>query len=94
MCCGTARPAPGGSNNTATIYNTAGHTLWTGCNTTVGWLIGAGVEVGLTPNWTTKIEYNYLNLDNWTGTPGILNGDSISISRTVQTLKGGINYKF
>ena len=62
-------------NNTATIYNAAGGTAWTGSNTNVGWLIGAGVEFGLTQNWTTKLEYNYLNLDNWTGTPGILNGD-------------------
>ena len=81
-------------NNTATIYNNTGTTVWTGSNTNVGWLIGAGVEVGLTQNWTTKIEYNYLNLDNWTGTPGILNGDSVSISRTVQMLKVGLNYKF
>jgi opacity protein-like surface antigen len=81
-------------DNTATLYNAAGQTLWTGSDTPVGWLIGAGIEIGLTPNWTTKIEYNYLNLDNWTGTPGVLNGDSISVSRTVQTIKGGINYKF
>jgi outer membrane immunogenic protein len=81
-------------NNTATIYNGAGTTLWTGSNTNNGWLIGAGVEVGLTQNWTTKLEYNYLNLDNWTGTPGILNGDSVSVSRTIQMLKVGLNYKF
>jgi opacity protein-like surface antigen len=81
-------------NNTATIYSGAGTTLWTGSNTNVGWLIGAGVEFGLTQNWTTKLEYNYLNLDNWTGTPGILNGDSVSISRNVQMLKVGLNYKF
>ena len=81
-------------NNTATIYDNTGTTVWTGSNTNVGWLIGAGVEVALTQNWTTKLEYNYLNLDNWTGTPGILNGDSVSISRTVQMLKVGLNYKF
>ncbi len=81
-------------DNTATIYNAAGQTLWTGSNTPVGWLIGAGVEIGLTQNWTTKIEYNYLNVDNWTSNPGLFNGDTFTVSRTVQTIKGGVNYKF
>jgi outer membrane immunogenic protein len=89
-----AKGGAGWVENTATIYNGGGGTLWTGTETSVGWLIGGGVEVGLTPNWTAKIEYNYLNLDNWTGAPLIVPNDSVSISRTIQTVKGGINYKF
>ena len=57
-----AKGGAGWVENTATIYNGNGTTLWTGSNTPVGWLIGAGVEVGLAPNWTAKLEYQYLNL--------------------------------
>ncbi len=82
--------------NTATIYTAGGTTLWTATDTSLGWLIGGGVEVGLTPNWTAKIEYQYLNLDNWTGTCLVCTAvtGTISVSRDIQTLKGGINYKF
>ena len=27
-----------------------------------GWTIGAGAEVGLTPNWSAKVEYLFVNL--------------------------------
>ena len=91
-----AKGGAGWVNNTATIYNGGGTTLWTGTETSLGWLIGGGVEVGLTPNWTAKIEYQYLNLENWTGVPNIgqLQQNSVSVSRDIQTIKGGINYKF
>ena len=32
--------------------------------THLGWTIGAGVEVGLTPNWTAKAEYLYVRLED------------------------------
>ena len=92
-----AKGGAGWVNNTATIYNGAGTTLWTASETSLGWLIGAGVEVGLTPNWTAKIEYQYLNLENWTGSclNALCTGNgTVSVSRDIQTLKGGINYKF
>jgi opacity protein-like surface antigen len=91
-----AKGGAGWVENTATIYNANGSTLWTGSNTPLGWLIGAGVEVGLAPNWTAKLEYQYLNLENWTGVPNItgLQQDSVSVSRDIQTLKAGFNYKF
>jgi len=33
-------------------------------HSTLGWTIGAGTEFGLTQNWTAKIEYLYVDLDN------------------------------
>lgn len=32
----------------------------------VGWMVGAGVEYGLAPNWSAKIEYNYLDFGSET----------------------------
>ena len=33
-----------------------------------GWLIGGGIEYGFKPNWTVKLEYDYLTQSNWTST--------------------------
>ena len=35
-------------------------------NTNSGWLAGVGIEYGLTPNWTIKVEYDHLGLSSWT----------------------------
>jgi outer membrane immunogenic protein len=96
-----AKGGAGWVNNTATLYNNAGATIWTGTDTSLGWLIGGGVEVGLTPHWTAKIEYQYLQLEDWEGRHGAttfgvtpVTSGLLTISRDIQTIKGGINYKF
>jgi outer membrane immunogenic protein len=55
-----------------------------------GWTVGGGLEYGLTPNWSAKIEYNYLDLgkDN-IGAPIGVHADS-----QVHLLKAGLNYRF
>ena len=35
-------------------------------NTHFGWAAGVGLEVGLTPNWSAKAEYLYVDLANKT----------------------------
>src|SRR5262249_23845807 len=35
-------------------------------NTNSGWLVGAGIEWAFAPNWSAKVEYNYLGLDDRT----------------------------
>src|SRR5260221_10758086 len=37
-------------------------------NTNSGWLVGAGIEWAFAPNWSAKVEYNYLGLDDRTFT--------------------------
>jgi opacity protein-like surface antigen len=64
-----------------------------------GWTVGTGVEFGLWDNWSTKIEYDYLNFGSrelaFNGTFG---GDPISFSTTVKDqiheVKIGLNYRF
>jgi len=68
-------------------------------NTNSGWLAGAGIEWGFAPNWTARIEYDFLSLNNQTftvpaGAP-FLAGDVITTTnRDVQTLTVGLNYLF
>lgn len=62
-----------------------------------GYVIGAGIEYGFTPNWSAKVEYLHFNfgdtLDytvfNAVGTPLRFNQNL-----TVETAKVGVNYRF
>ena len=68
-------------------------------NSNSGWLVGAGIEWAFAPNWTAKVEYDFLGLNNSTftvpvGIP-VIGGDVITTTnRDVQTLTVGINYLF
>jgi outer membrane immunogenic protein len=83
-----------------TITNTATGASITGSNTNTnsGWLVGAGIEWALAPNWSVKIEYDYLGLNSQTfAAPagGFLAGDAFTTSNpNVQTVKVGANYLF
>jgi outer membrane immunogenic protein len=57
--------------------------------THVGWTAGGGMEVGLTPNWSAKAEYLYIDLSNRAySVTGANNGLESSI------LRFGVNYRF
>jgi len=64
--------------------------------TRTGWTAGAGLEYAFAPNWSAKIEYDYLgfgsetvNLPTATFSPY-----STSASLNIQEVKAGINFKF
>lgn len=68
-------------------------------NSNGGWLVGAGAEWMFVPNWSVKVEYDYLGLGNRTfslpATAPFLAGDTFTANnRNVQMLKFGINYLF
>jgi len=66
-------------------------------NTNVGWLLGAGFEYAFTQNWTAKLEYDYLALNNASFTvtvPGVGPDTFTNGGRNVQTLTAGVNYLF
>jgi outer membrane immunogenic protein len=62
-------------------------------------LVGAGVEWAFAANWSAKVEYNYLGLEDRTftvpaGSP-FFPGDIFTRgNRNVQMVKAGINYRF
>jgi opacity protein-like surface antigen len=55
-----------------------------------GW---RGHEYGFTPNWTGKVEYQHLGLENAT-TAGPFVGENINLSRHFDMVTVGVNYKF
>ena len=57
--------------------------------THVGWAGGLGMEVGLTPNWSAKVEYLYMDLSNRAySITGVTNGFETNM------LRFGVNYHF
>jgi outer membrane immunogenic protein len=70
--------------NEFTLTNVTTGTSISGSNSSTksGWLVGAGFEYGFTPNWTAKVEYDFLALTNssFTVPAGVAfpNGDIIS----------------
>ncbi|MBI4274333.1 MAG: porin family protein [Rhizobiales bacterium] len=58
-------------------------------HTNLGWTVGAGVEVGMTPNWSAKVEYLYIDL---TDTAYSVTGRDNGLESNL--LRFGVNYRF
>ena len=56
-----------------------------------GYTVGGGIEYALGRNWTTKVEYQYVNFGgNWLAGAGIATKESLA----AHTVRMGVNYKF
>jgi outer membrane immunogenic protein len=95
---GTLRGRAGYAMNNILFYATVGlayggmradSALLSESKSAIGWTAGAGVEVGLTPNWTAKIEYLYIDLASRNFS---VTGNTNSIDSSV--LRLGANYHF
>ena len=75
-----------------------------GSNTNTGWTAGLGFEYGFAPNWTFKVEWDYIGLDHWNlgATPLVtvnplvttFVGDGFNLHRNIDMVTAGVNYKF
>ena len=87
-------------NEDFTITNlTTGASITGSNNSNSGWLVGVGIEWAFLPNWSAKVEYNFLGLDDrrFIAPAGFLSlsGDPfIERNRDIQMVKVGINYRF
>ena len=61
-----------------------------------GWLIGAGIEYGFASNWTARLEWDHIGLDdvNHSGFVTLFAPDAITVSRRFDLLTLGLNYRF
>jgi outer membrane immunogenic protein len=87
----------GAGNFAVTNVGTGASVALSNSNTNTGWLVGAGVEYAFTQNWTAKLEYDYLALNNASYTvivPGVGADTFTNGGRNVQTLTVGVNYLF
>lgn len=95
---GTVRGRAGYAMNNVLFYITGGLAYGGGrvefgtateTQSHLGWTLGGGVEVGLTPNWSAKAEYLYVRLDDRSYLlTGVNNGFSSNVFRL------GVNYRF
>ena len=62
-----------------------------------GWIVGGGIEYAFLPNWTAKLEYDYLYFGN-NSVSTILTGPAtpytFNVKETKSIIKAGLNYKF
>jgi outer membrane immunogenic protein len=95
---GTLRGRAGYAMNNVLFYGTGGLAYggarvevgpFSESQSHLGWTAGAGVEVGLTPNWSAKAEYLYVRLeDRGYVLTGLNNGFQSNLFRL------GANYRF
>jgi outer membrane immunogenic protein len=69
--------------------------------TAAGYTVGAGVETAMSPSWSVKAEYQYIDLgtsslSTSTGIPDSTDtgGASASFDHSYHTMRVGVNYKF
>jgi outer membrane immunogenic protein len=100
---GTLRGRAGYAINNVFLYGTAGLALGVGTVSLnglsessghLGWTVGVGAEfglapLGLSPNWSAKVEYLYLGLSQ-----GAVLPTSVSSSFPSNVLRVGVNYHF
>jgi outer membrane immunogenic protein len=64
----------------------------------VGWMVGVGIEYGFTPNWSAKVEYNFMDFGDrevrFVDTLGLGLDTRFNIDQQVHVVKAGINYRF
>src|SRR5215831_12472140 len=88
-----------GANNPNLTVNGLGQTLSSSTTTNFGWTAGIGVEWAFAHNWSARVEYDFIGLQNQSITvvnPGSsFNGDTINFNnRNISLLTAGLNYKF
>ena len=95
---GTARVRAGYALNNILFYGTAGLAVGEGRaqsfgltehHTHAGWAGGAGMEVGLTPRWSARVEYLFVDLG---GRTYVLTGANNGFESSL--LRLGFNYRF
>ena len=65
-------------DNNATITNLNTGASISASNRNSGWVVGAGVEWAIAGNWSAKLEYDFLKLDDLTFGPGPFRGDTFT----------------
>src|SRR5262252_159492 len=55
-----------------------------------GWVVGAGIEYGFTPNWTGKVEWQHLGLGDVTTNTGFVGDTGVTFSRHFDMVTVGL----
>ncbi len=81
--------------NTATLSNLTTGGSVSASNTSSGWTAGVGGEWAFAPQWSAKIEYDHVQLDDFSpSTSNVILNDRLILSRHIDMVKAGVNYRF
>ena len=81
--------------NSATLTNLTNGASISASNTNSGWTAGVGGEWAFAPQWSAKLEYDHIELDNFSpSTNSIIVNDRLILSRNIDMVKAGVNYRF
>jgi outer membrane immunogenic protein len=80
--------------NTATITNLTTNVSVEASNSRGGWLIGGGLEWAFAPNWSTKVEFDYLGLNSFSWNSVLFPGETFTANRNISMVKAGLNFRF
>jgi outer membrane immunogenic protein len=89
-----------GSNNfTVTNVATGASVTFNNNNTNTGWTAGGGLEWAFANNWTARVEYDYVGLNDISLTvpaafPVVASDVFTTHNRNIQMVTVGINYLF
>ena len=70
-------------DNNATITNLNTGASISASNRNSGWVVGGGVEWAIAGNWSAKLEYDFVQLDDLTFGPGPFLGNTFTASREI-----------
>jgi opacity protein-like surface antigen len=63
-------------------------------DTALGWAIGVGVDYAITPNWSARLEYLHISLEDFSATfpggVGLVNSGRLDND----IIRGAVNYRF
>jgi len=91
------------ANERNSVMSPTGGFADSGMTTQYGWTIGGGIEYAISPNWSAKVEYDFVDLPSQNivlvgcGPPGVCRGmgsQPATVEYTIQKVIGAINYRF
>jgi outer membrane immunogenic protein len=80
------------AQESASITNLGTGASVSASNTRSGWTVGGGVEWAFAQQWSAKLEYDFVRLDNSNFNTFV--GDSLTFRRDINMVMAGVNYRF
>jgi outer membrane immunogenic protein len=80
------------AQESASITNLGTGASVSASNTRSGWTVGGGVEWAFWQQWSAKLEYDFVRLDN--SNFNTFAGDTLTFRRDINMVMAGVNYRF